>query len=91
MEKFKDTLREADVRITKEKKKMKTGLEQDIQGFAQSIKDRCARRTPRLPAWPSEALQTKQSLEGVGSRLVVVFVDLGLDVGVGLGGGGGAE
>eukprot|EP00928_Gymnodinium_smaydae_P048232 TRINITY_DN3222_c2_g2_i2.p1 TRINITY_DN3222_c2_g2~~TRINITY_DN3222_c2_g2_i2.p1 ORF type:complete len:3935 (+),score=1014.18 TRINITY_DN3222_c2_g2_i2:1731-11807(+) len=39
MDKFKDTLSAAEILINKEKKKMKANLEQDLQAFAQSIKD----------------------------------------------------
>ncbi|CAE8702622.1 unnamed protein product, partial [Polarella glacialis] len=39
MEAFRETLAEAEIRISKEKKKMKAGLEQDLGGFAQSIRD----------------------------------------------------
>ena len=39
MEKFHDTLAQADILINKEKKKMKAGLEQDLVAFGQGIKD----------------------------------------------------
>eukprot|EP00403_Amphidinium_massartii_P034765 CAMPEP_0178446682 /NCGR_PEP_ID=MMETSP0689_2-20121128/40951_1 /TAXON_ID=160604 /ORGANISM="Amphidinium massartii, Strain CS-259" /LENGTH=257 /DNA_ID=CAMNT_0020071557 /DNA_START=54 /DNA_END=823 /DNA_ORIENTATION=- len=39
MEKFKETLQQAEMIISKEKKKMKAGLEQDLATFGQSIRD----------------------------------------------------
>merc|ERR1712232_674159 len=39
MEKFRETIAQAEVINNKEKKKMKAGLEQDLVAFGQSIKD----------------------------------------------------
>ncbi|CAK0888334.1 unnamed protein product [Prorocentrum cordatum] len=39
MEEFRSTLVEADIRINKEKKKMKAGLEQELINFLQNVKD----------------------------------------------------
>lgn len=49
MEKYKETLTQAELIINKEKKKMKAGLEQDLQAFAQNIKDVKASFTLQAP------------------------------------------